>query len=177
MVALWIANVGISIFTDDIPVAWPQIFQAFAAFLPILVVVPWTSGYVARILIQLPPEARGGKRALEKWLGSEKVGDALVEIKSVRANGFSWVTTQCRVSEMRAKKSTVFSPYNFMRIVDPRTDRKRNGAIWSRLYAMISEPPRLFKIAAEEGLGSSLVKEKGVWNAITKRIQVQSQMK
>ena len=173
LITLWTLNVGSTILESDLPVAWPQLIQAAFALLPILVVVPWTSGYVARVLIQLPAEARRSPEALRKWVESKAVEEALVEIKTVRANGFSWATTQCRVRELRARKPTVFSQYNFERVVD-RAREMEGRSLWQRLYALVSAPPRFFKIATEEGLKSIYVKEPWIWPALAKRIAAQS---
>lgn len=170
LVTLWTLNVGAAITNDPTPVNWPQVLQAGAAFLPIFVVVPWTSGYVARILVQLPLEARRSKDALVKW--AEKIpSDTLLEIKTVRANGFGWATTQCRLDQLRARKPSLWNQANFERAVDPSQDKRRTGGVLQRLYAWISEPPRCLKIVEEEGVKNTLVKAPWVWPAVVRRIE------
>jgi hypothetical protein len=174
LLSIWSVNITSLILESPVAPDYAQILQNLASILPILLVIPWTSGYVARILVQLPLEARRSKDALRKFVESAKVEDALVEIKTVRFNGFSWATSQLPVSQLRARKPTIFNQANFERIIDPATDKRRIGTFWRRMYALASEPPRYLKITEREGVKSAYVKEPWVWGAVARRIEARS---
>jgi hypothetical protein len=146
-----------------------MILQVGAAFVPLLLVLPMTSGYVAWILVRLPPEARRNKEALMKWVKNIP-SDTLLEIKTVRANGFGRATDQCTIQELRPHKPKFLRGGNYERVVERAQDKRRTGGLGSRLYAWMTEPPRLLKIADEEGLKSQLVKAKFVWPEITRQL-------
>ncbi|KIW07066.1 uncharacterized protein PV09_01956 [Verruconis gallopava] len=173
LVVIWLFQVGAEALSSPEPLNWPLVLQAGASLLPILLVTPMTSGYVARILVQLPPQARLNKEMLKKWM-SDIPGDTLLEIKTVRANGFSWATDQCLLKDLRARKPTWLRKGNFERHVDPSLDKRRSSNIWTRLYALASEPPRILNIVAEEGLKSKLVKEPKIWPLIEEQIKKRS---
>ena len=108
---------------------------------------------------------------MRRWIDSSALKDAVIEIKTVRANGFSQATTQCRVSELRAQKATLFSQYNFRRYVDPGRDVRVRGSLGQRIWAVFGEAPRAFKISKEEGVKGAFVKEGWVWPAVARRIE------
>jgi hypothetical protein len=74
------------------------------------------------------------------------------------------------LAELQPYKPRFLRQANFERVVDPAVDGRRVGSVWKRAYAWLSEPPRLLKIAEQEGLKSKMVKAPFVWPEIVKQI-------